>query len=323
MMCLQEVMEDLESWREKLEQLKRMPRPAKSHPSPIASWSPDSPQPQPVRDAPLTAPPGYELRRRPSDFFLKAPDRKLLENSYQPVKDVERFLDSPPLDLPHRPGNGDHVHVGGMTHRSQVTRSKSLDNEDKNSDNLSDGNEEGVPPSIADVAPPSTARRSIVYTSGSMTDLTPREPLLTKRRQLTARDIFKLRLFHRTNTDADGFRSIPECLDTTSEFFNPSVSADERFEKYLAEMKRKDQIESEIQELEAKGPIIRGTKYDPGGKGGGWKVLPNIHDRHDIKFDKRIPVSTTRADSLSQDPPEEEMKTIELLARMNLPATCR
>jgi hypothetical protein len=39
---------------------------------------------------------------------------------------------------------------------------------------------------------------------------------------------------------------VPECLDTFSDFYNPKISADERYEKYLVEMHRREkEVEAE------------------------------------------------------------------------------
>lgn len=43
-----------------------------------------------------------------------------------------------------------------------------------------------------------------------------------------------------SNCDNTSFTTsaIPECLDTSSDFFNPNIPAEERFDKYLAELQR-------------------------------------------------------------------------------------
>lgn len=86
---------------------------------------------------------------------------------------------------------------------------------------------------------------------------------------------------------------IPECLDTSSDFYNPGVSAEDRFEKYLAEMRRR---EGKVDKCTAQDrrPIAREfpkTGHEQADAGHGvtsanppevigrrWKVLPAISD---------------------------------------------
>ena len=75
--------------------------------------------------------------------------------------------------------------------------------------------------------------------------------------------------------------ALPECLDTFSDFYDPRVSTNEKFEKYLMEMARREngQAWRSVEEragLRHKGCNRLIASYTPGSKGGGWKVVPNI-----------------------------------------------
>ena len=211
-------MDDRQSWRSNLELLKRMPRPSKSQQTPRrTSRSLDS-----YIRIPRTAPvdPRSVPSRRPSDFFLKALDKNALEFSYKPIKDVERFKDSPTPDLPHRPHQvADSYTTAGLSGRIAHTKFSCSKNE--------------FSTQSANHSP------RYFYTSKSMNDISHRGYVVT-------REMIRFKLFHRHITDPGELRYIPECLDTTSEFYNPRVSADERFDKYLEEMRRVNAIETPI-----------------------------------------------------------------------------
>ena len=104
----------------------------------------------------------------------------------------------------------------------------------------------------------------------------------------------KLKLCHRKDEDGqeqgqDGVARTPDCLNTFSDFFNPKVSAEERFEKYLHEMHRQEQLKW----LQVVPPGGRSARYEAGSRGGGWRVLPRISNQRSSNFNNRLAVSAS------------------------------
>ena len=194
----QEIMWDLPPWRNNLNLLRRMPKPNKS---------------QTPRRSHVTEPSIRSPKSVPTNLhaavnkgpFLKILDKQILEFSCKPIKKVQKFRDSIPY-LPHRP-NAENIEASLFDSGQMITLSK-------RKNKLSDQNWQT-----------STIVKDINYESSSFSV------------KLFSRHKVKLKIFHRYS-DLDIQRKIPECLDTNSEFYNPHVSADERFNKYMKEMKR-------------------------------------------------------------------------------------
>ena len=277
-------MDDLQSWRGKLEVLKRLPRPSKSQNTPRTSRSLDT-----YVRTPHTAPVDLRsaLRKRQSDLFLKPSDKNALEFSYKPVKDVDRFKDSPTPDLPHRPDPNNDPHTAVSIIKSKCSESRNELNK------LS-----------------ASHSHWHLYTSRSMNDIPHRTALYSGRGHLITREMIKLKIFHR-HTDYDELRYIPECLDTTSEFYNPRVSADDRFDKYLEEMRRINTIGNETLRTEnAKREAVEETTR-PANNSDGYTVLPQIHGKYDTNLNN-IGVSKCNVNS-----------SRELPSRIKTPTSCR
>ena len=76
-------------------------------------------------------------------------------------------------------------------------------------------------------------------------------------------------LRHVTSTGSymlDSPEVVPECLNTFSDFYNPSISADERFEKYLAEMHRREKEVEKDERLKLRNTSIGSFHYGKYGK---------------------------------------------------------
>ena len=208
----QEIMGDLHSWRNNLNLLRRMPKPVKSqtpHPAHITESSIGIPKSAPTN---LQA----ALNKRPA--FLKILDKQILEFSYKPIKNVEKLRDSSSPYLPHRPCAGKDLRKTAIatkrTIKASLFDSGQIITLSKPKIRLSDQNWQTT-----------TVVKDINYESSSFSA------------KVLSRHTVKLKIFHR-HSDLDVQRKIPECLDTSSEFYNPRVSADERFNKYMEEMKR-------------------------------------------------------------------------------------
>lgn len=108
----------------------------------------------------------------------------------------------------------------------------------------------------------------------------------------------QMHLHKKDKTGRSKSRELPECLDTFSDFYNPRVSTNKKFDKYLREMERRDQKQTWHSTDTAKGSKIRRewlhkcpelvASYSPGSKGGGWKVIPHIQvNRHHFQSPSR------------------------------------
>ena len=206
----QEIMGDLPSWRNNLNLLRRMPKPDKS---------------QTPRRSHVTEPSTRSPKSVPTNLhaavnkgpFLKILDKQILEFSCKPIKKVQKFRDSIPY-LPHRPNAEKDLHKTAITTKRTIEASLFDSGQmitlSKRKNKLSDQNWQT-----------STIVKDINYGSSSFSV------------KLFSRHKVTLKIFHRYS-DLDIQRKIPECLDTNSEFYNPHVSADERFNKYMKEMKR-------------------------------------------------------------------------------------
>ncbi|KAK2147957.1 hypothetical protein LSH36_526g00016 [Paralvinella palmiformis] len=76
-------------------------------------------------------------------------------------------------------------------------------------------------------------------------------------------------LRHVTSTGSymlDSPEVVPECLNTFSDFYNPSVSAEERFDKYLAEMHRREKEVETSERLKVRNTSIGSFHYGKFGK---------------------------------------------------------
>ncbi len=63
--------------------------------------------------------------------------------------------------------------------------------------------------------------------------------------------------WHSTGNLSSVEDKVPECLDTSSDFFNPHVSAEERFEKYLREMERLDHQNKSSRSMPSELPLLK------------------------------------------------------------------
>ena len=88
-----------------------------------------------------------------------------------------------------------------------------------------------------------------------------------------------------------------EALSTCGDFFNPRVSADQRYEQYLSQMRQRDRRRGVGSISDDDGsvlPVAAKGRYDPGSKGGGWRVLPHISQRHLLTVSSAASRSTAR-----------------------------
>ena len=77
-------------------------------------------------------------------------------------------------------------------------------------------------------------------------------------------------------------KSVPDCLNTFSDFFSPAVPANDRFELYLKELTRQEKATNIEQLVKAK--LKRDEKYY--GASSTWGILPDISSSRSLTADK-------------------------------------